>query len=73
MLRTETNTQKVERSVLASAKVTLGNSRHLIAFFEHGQWWIENLRTGAQWSACDAESAGRKYFDFEQVTQGDES
>ena len=23
--------------------------------FEHGQWWITDLDTGAEWSVCDAE------------------
>lgn len=39
-------------------------------FFEHGQWWVEDLDTGAQWSVVDARSGGRDYFDFEQVSEG---
>ena len=42
-------------------------------FFDHGHWWIEDPKTGAQWDAVDA-SGGRSVngFDFEQVTRGDE-
>jgi len=41
--------------------------------FEHGQWWVTNLRTGAQWSVVDA-SGGRSLhgLDFERVTEGEE-
>lgn len=72
MLRTETNTPKMHDKVLAAAKRTLGR-KNLTADFEHGQWWITEFGTGAQWSVNDAETqTGEEYFDFEQVTQGDE-
>ena len=72
-LLTETNTQAVERRVLRAARAILGPHR-FHADFEHGQWWITRLSTGAQWSVVDAEG-GRAVdgFDFEQVTDGDES
>lgn len=37
--------------------------------FEHGQWWITDLDSGAQWSVNDC--SGPQAFTFEQVTQGD--
>lgn len=44
--------------------------------FEHGQWWITDLDTGAQWSVCDAEGTeANGVFDgfcFERVTEGEE-
>lgn len=72
MLNTETNTPAMEKRVLKAAHKAL--KRHnMTAFFEHGQWWIEHLPSGAQWAVNDA--SGPSYpggFDFEQVTQGDE-
>jgi len=71
-LKTETNTPAMERRVLRAARAAgLGGRGRLSADFEHGQWWITNLRTGAQWSAVDAEPTPYG-FDFEQVTRGDE-
>lgn len=73
MLITETNTPAVKRRVLRAARVRLGRARYQ-ADFEHGQWWITNLTTGAQWSVVDCETVdGTPYLDFEQVTQGEES
>jgi hypothetical protein len=69
MLKTETNTQKMERKVLRAAHDSLGNQR-LSAFFEHGQWWVESKSTGAQWSVCDTNTPNG--FCFEQVTKGEE-
>ena len=69
MLNTERNTRAMENRVLKSARATLGR-RNLSAFFEHGQWWVEHLPTGSQWSVNDAEGPGG--FCFEQVTQGEE-
>lgn len=73
MLKTEMNTRAMERRILVAAGAILGNRRSLSADFEHGQWWVTNRRTGAQWSVVDA-VGGRAVngFDFEQVTQGDE-
>lgn len=45
----------------------------LPADFEHGQWWITDRETGAQWAVNDAETeTGHEHFDYEQVTEGDE-
>lgn len=56
----------VEREILIAA-ANLGE--RLSADFEHGQWWITDLDTGAQWSVVDT-SRG---YDFEQVTEGEEA
>lgn len=41
--------------------------------FEHGQWWITDNDTGAQWSVVDCQTeTGDDYYGFEQVTQGDD-
>jgi hypothetical protein len=59
----------MERRVRSAARAVLGR-RRLQADYEHGQWWITDLDTGAQWSVHDcSRPAG---FDFEQVTRGDE-
>ena len=72
MLMTETNTPEMHDRILEDAKEAL-ERRNLQADFEHGQWWITDLRTGAQWSVNDAETAtGHRYFDYEQVTEGEE-
>lgn len=57
------------RRVLAAAyKAKLGRRPNLDSFFEHGHWWVQDRRTGAQWDAVDTNYG----FDFEQVTYGDE-
>lgn len=74
MLMTETNTPAMEKKVYRAAKERLGlDRRHCSAHFEHGQWWLTNIKTGAQWSVCDWQTpGGLKYLDFEQVTGGEE-
>lgn len=69
-LKTETNTPAMERRILRAAREYFGKHRRLDAHFEHGQWWITDCETGAQWSVNDAEG---QYtvdgFDFDQVTE----
>lgn len=37
--------------------------------YEHGQWWITDNDTGAQWSVVDCQTeTGEDYYGFEQVT-----
>ena len=73
-LKTEQNTASMERRVRSAARLAgIVNTRNASVVFEHGQWWIENIRTGAQWSVCDAEGPGSfNGFSFEQVTEGEE-
>lgn len=73
-LLTETNTPAIERRVLRAAVHTLGGRRREYqADFEHGQWWITRLASGAQWSVVDCQTAaGVDYLGFERVSQGDE-
>jgi hypothetical protein len=41
--------------------------------FEHGQWWVTELGTGAQWSVVDAEGGDSvDGFDFEQISYGED-
>lgn len=68
ILESSKNTRRVEMAVLRDARSILHVSRGLCAFFEHGHWWIENAKTGAQYSVVDTDRG----FDLEQVTQGDE-
>ena len=72
-LKTERNTQAIDRRIRACARDMQIGSGHYETDFEHGQWWITDLRTGAQWSVVDAEG-GRSVdgFDFEQVTYGED-
>lgn len=73
MLMTETNTRTMERRVMRAARFRLGKGRRLQTDFEHGQWWITDLRTGAQWSVVDCQTPdGIDYLDFERVTEGEE-
>lgn len=68
MLKTETNTYAMQKRVLSAARKIL-KRRILQADFEHGQWWITNVATGAQWSVVDAEGGHSvDGFDLEQVT-----
>lgn len=74
MLNTETNTRTMERRIMRAARARFGR-RRLQADYEHGQWWITDLRSGAQWSVCDSsgpEPTTVNGFSFEQVTRGDE-
>lgn len=44
----------------------------LIAFFEHGQWFIECRTTGAQWAVHDLVTpTGEQSFCFEQISEGE--
>ena len=77
-LKTEQNTKVMERRVIAAARAyqppLAKGMLCLKPFFEHGQWWIENVDNGAQYSVVDAEGgASVDGFDFEQVTEGEES
>lgn len=71
-LKTETNTNAMERRIRSAARTALGH-RRLQADFEHGQWWMTDLRSGAQWSVVDAEGGNSvDGLDFEMVTSPEE-
>ena len=77
ILNTETNTPAMEAKILKAVRRALVNPARRYAefrtFFEHGQWWVEHLPSGAQWSVCDASGPScPDGFDFEQVTPGSE-
>ena len=70
MLNTETNTRKMKQRITDAATGALGLARFQTDF-EHGQWWLTDLDSGAQWSVCDAEGQDSiDGFSFEQVSQG---
>lgn len=71
-LRCEINDADTYEEVLGAACGFLDcPPEELQADYEHGQWWITHLITGAQWSACDAVAADAvDGFIFEQVTEG---
>jgi len=76
-LKTEVNTPAMESRIraafLASTTGTGIAEGFAAADFEHGQWWITNLDTGAQWSVVDAVGGSSvDGFDFEQVTRGED-
>lgn len=63
---------KKEKAVLSAARKAL-RRRNIQANFEHGQWWVTDLVTGAQYSVADAEGPGTvNGFVFEQVTEGED-
>ena len=50
------------------------NQAVIRSHFEHGQWWITDNDTGAQWSVVDCQTeAGDNYYGFEQVSEGEEA
>jgi hypothetical protein len=68
MLNTEKNTATIERVIRSAALAAkLGPAKDLQTDFEHGQWWVTNRASGAQWSVCDTNTG----FDFECVTRGE--
>ncbi len=70
-LLTETNTQQVERKVRRDAIAQLRIPRRFCrAIFEHDQWWVMDIRNGAQWAVNDTNIG---VFDFEQVTSPSEA
>jgi len=72
-LRSTVDTPEIEQAVLADARAGAPLGERLSANYEHGQWWITDFDTGAQWSVVDCWSgAVGDYFGFEQVTEGDE-
>ena len=79
MLKSETNTPAIEKKILNAAVHYLHQGDHSLGFkhfqadFEHGQWFVTNLHTGAQWSVNDAEGPGSiDGFSFEMITEGNE-
>lgn len=68
-----TNPQE-QFSVLSAAQERFGDARRLQVDYEHGQWWVTILRSGAQYSVVDATGPGTyDDFGFELVTVGDDA
>jgi hypothetical protein len=72
MLQTEQRTVEMGARVSDAAQMVLGlKVEELQVDFEHGQWWVTNRPTGAQWSAVDADGPETwDGFGFEQVPEG---
>jgi hypothetical protein len=70
-LKSSINKPKVSEAVTA-AFLALGTAHGLNAkpVFEHGQWWMNCSKCGAQFSAHDANTSTG--FGFELVTYGDD-
>lgn len=74
MLNSERNTpammERVEKAAARLLHTVRGNVQ---AHFEHGQWWITDMRTFAVYSVVDAEGGPAvDGFDLEQVSAGEE-
>lgn len=76
MLKTEKNTPQMRDRVLAAARERFsGNDEEEgfpffppSVFYEHGQWWVENIETGEVWSVVDAVGGNAiDGFDFEPL------
>jgi hypothetical protein len=62
------DTEKVRRLVVREAAYRFGRGK-MRAFYEHGHWWVENPRTGAQYDVVDTVPGP---FGFEQVSSGED-
>ena len=72
MLKTETNTPHMMHRIKAAWREAPKMRGAVDVHFEHGQWWICHIVTGAAWSVVDAEGPGTvDGFAFEQVAEGD--
>jgi hypothetical protein len=63
-----TDNAKTEREIKSAFRDQFGMGNRIQTNFEHGQWWITDLDTGAQWSVVDSSDG----FDFEEVTPAEE-
>lgn len=74
MLTTETNTLAMKQRVRLAFRYSRHYRGRFWAFFEHGQWWVEDRRSGSQWSVVDAVGGDSiDGFDFELVSAGEEA
>lgn len=72
-LNCEKHTEAMRKRILAAFHARYG-VRKVKAIYEHGQWWIDQPGTGAQWAAVDATGPNSvQGFSFERVSIGDES
>jgi len=75
MLKSETNTPRMEKLIGDAFDIKFPHLKgDCNVDFEHGQWWVHHIFSGAAWSVVDAEGPGSIYgFDFEQVSEGDDT
>lgn len=66
---------EIGESIRREAAYVLGIAvGDLQADYEHGQWWITQISSGAQWGAHDQDASAigdKTPYCFEQVTLGD--
>ncbi len=62
-----TSTRKILTDFRRAVSFPRGHKPSLQTDFEHGQWWITDRLSGAQWSVHDTQNG----FGFEQVSQGE--
>jgi len=49
-----------------------GHEPQMTSFFEHGQWWVQDINSDATWSVVDAEGGDAVAgYSFEQITDGE--
>lgn len=72
-LKCETDTPEMEHRIERAFNTKHGMVGDVNVDFEHGQWWVNHILTGACWSVVDA-SGGSSVdgFDFEQISEGEE-
>lgn len=67
------NTPEMELRIERAFCAKYGKVGDVNVDFEHGQWWVTEILTGAQWSVVDVEGPNTSDgFDFEQVSLGEE-
>lgn len=74
MLKCETNTPQMEKRIGDAFDARFPQYKgDCNVDFEHGQWWVNHIFTGAAWAVVDAEGGDSvDGFSFEQVSEGDE-
>lgn len=75
MLKCETNTPQMEKRIGDAFDARFPQYKgDCNVDFEHGQWWVNHILTGAAWAVFDAEGGDSvDGFGFEQVSEGDEA
>lgn len=57
---------KVIRSAFLKSDIDRKFKKNTQIDYEHGQWWVTDITSGAQWSVHDTD----KGLDFDQVSEG---
>lgn len=65
-LKTEDNTPETESEILEAADCKFG-TEDVQAFFEHGQWFLYNIKEDQYYSVVDAFPGIANELDFEEI------